>query len=179
VVASAGGDRGSNASRGAVSPNACGRDRYFRLRTSARRDDSLGAETMRRVSVNMSTPALFAEYPTPRDLAAAGPGEGRRAHRSTASSAPRPAACSEWRRRDEHTLRRRDQARISTNWMTLPGVGRKTAMSCGSGGIRLQGWTVDTQVGGWRAGVHQERGTSGRRSRCATSTAGAPESGAG
>jgi endonuclease III len=97
------------------------------------------------VRVNMVTPALFAKYPTPSDLANADPGELEDIIRSTgfyqnkAKSLIGMAAA----------LVEHFDSEVPTSLadlVTLPGVGRKTANVVRSVGFDLPGLPVDTHV---------------------------------
>ncbi len=97
-------------------------------------------------NVNSVTPALFARYPTPKDLAAADPAEVERlVHRTgffrakTRSLIGMAAAVEE-----------RFGGEVPTamaDLVTIPGVGRKTANVVRSVGFGLPGLPVDTHVG--------------------------------
>jgi endonuclease-3 len=95
--------------------------------------------------VNMVTPALFARYPTPADLAAADPDELEAIIRSTgffrskARSLIGMAAALEERFGGEVPAAMEDL-------VTLPGVGRKTANVVRSVAFDLPGLAVDTHV---------------------------------
>ena len=96
--------------------------------------------------VNQVTPALFARYPTPADLAAADPGELERLihstgfFRSKAKSLIGMAAALEERFGGEVPS-------AMEQLVTIPGVGRKTANVVRSVGLGLPGLPVDTHVG--------------------------------
>jgi endonuclease-3 len=96
--------------------------------------------------VNSVTPALFARYPTPADLAAADPGEVERLihptgfFRAKTRSLIGMAAALEERFRGEVPSAMEDL-------VTIPGVGRKTANVVRSVGFGLPGLPVDTHVG--------------------------------
>jgi endonuclease III len=96
--------------------------------------------------VNSVTPALFARYPTPADLAAADPAEVERIifptgfFRAKARSIVGMAAALEERFEGEVPSRMEDL-------VTLPGVGRKTANVIRSVGFGEPGLPVDTHVG--------------------------------
>ena len=95
----------------------------------------------------MVTPALFARYPTPADLAAADPCDGRGDHpldRLLPEQDEEPA--SAWRRPSSSasTARCRPRSRTSSR---CPGVGRKTANVVRSVAFDLPGLPVDTHVG--------------------------------
>ena len=97
-------------------------------------------------NVNRVTPALFARYPTPADLAAADPSELETLiyptgfFRSKARSLLGMAAALEERFGGEVPTAMADL-------VTLPGVGRKTANVVRSVGFGLPGLPVDTHVG--------------------------------
>src|SRR3954469_9442132 len=96
--------------------------------------------------VNMVTPAVFAEYPTPADLAAADPGRVEELVKSTGffraktKSLIGMAAGLEERFGGEVPHRMEDL-------VTLPGVGRKTANVIRSVAMDEPGLPVDTHVG--------------------------------
>ena len=96
--------------------------------------------------VNMVTPAVFARYPTPADLAAAEPGELEELirptgfYRNKARSLLGMAQAVE----DRHGGK---IPRTMTELAALPGVGRKTANVILSVGFDLPGLPVDTHVG--------------------------------
>ena len=96
--------------------------------------------------VNSVTPALFARYPTPADLAAADPEDVEKLifptgfYRAKARSILGLAAALEERFGGEVPTRREDL-------VTLPGVGRKTANVVRSVAFGLPGLPVDTHVG--------------------------------
>ncbi|MGH9178378.1 MAG: endonuclease III [Acidimicrobiales bacterium] len=96
--------------------------------------------------VNLVTPALFARYPTPADLAAADPGELERLihstgfFRSKARSLIGMAAALEGRFGGE-------VPGAMADLVTIPGVGRKTANVVRSVALGLPGLPVDTHVG--------------------------------
>jgi len=95
--------------------------------------------------VNMVTPALFAKYPTPADLAAADPTELEELIHSTGffrSKAKNLIGMA-------HAVEERYSGKIPTeidDFVTLPGVGRKTGNVVRSVWYRLPGLPVDTHV---------------------------------
>ncbi len=97
-------------------------------------------------AVNTVTPALFARYPTPADLAAADPAEVERLihptgfFRAKTRSLLGMAAALEERFGGEVPTAMEDL-------VTIPGVGRKTANVVRSVGFGLPGLPVDTHVG--------------------------------
>jgi endonuclease-3 len=97
-------------------------------------------------AVNSVTPALFARYPTPADLAAADPAEVEvLVHptgffRAKTRSLLGMAAALEERFGGDVPTRMEDL-------VTIPGVGRKTANVVRSVGFDLPGLPVDTHVG--------------------------------
>jgi len=109
-------------------------------------------------NVNKATPAVFALYPTPADLASADPTELERLvhstgfFRSKTKSLIGMAAALEDRFRGEVPTAMADL-------VTLPGVGRKTANVVRSVGFGLPGLPVDTHVGrlSRRLGLTTER----------------------
>jgi endonuclease-3 len=96
--------------------------------------------------VNMVTPAVFAAWPTPADLAAADPGvveeriKSIGLFRSKARALVGMSAALEERFGGEVPAAMEDL-------VTLPGVGRKTANVVRSVGFGLPGLPVDTHVG--------------------------------
>lgn len=96
--------------------------------------------------VNSVTPALFARYPTPADLADADPEDVEKLifptgfYRAKARSIMGLAAALESSFGGEVPTRREDL-------VTLPGVGRKTANVVRSVAFGLSGLPVDTHVG--------------------------------
>jgi endonuclease-3 len=96
--------------------------------------------------VNMVTPALFARYPTPADLAAADPLELEELIRSTG-----------FYRNKARSLLGMAEALVTrfdgevpgamADLVTIPGVGRKTANVVRSVALGLPGLAVDTHVG--------------------------------
>jgi len=96
--------------------------------------------------VNQVTPALFAAYPTPADLAAAHPDDVEKLifptgfFRAKTKSLLAMAAALEERYGGEVPAAMEDL-------VTLPGVGRKTANVVRSVGFRQPGLPVDTHVG--------------------------------
>ena len=95
--------------------------------------------------VNMVTPALFAKYPTPADLAAADPSELEEIVRSTGffrSKAKNLIGMAQ-------AVEERYSGKIPTeldDFVTLPGVGRKTGNVVRSVWYGLPGLPVDTHV---------------------------------
>jgi endonuclease-3 len=95
--------------------------------------------------VNMVTPALFARYPTPAELAAADPEELEDLIRSTGffrSKAKNLIGMA-------HAVQTRYDGEIPTelaDFVTLPGVGRKTGNVVRSVWYGLPGLPVDTHV---------------------------------
>ena len=95
--------------------------------------------------VNMVTPALFARYPTPADLAAADPTELEEIVRSTGffrSKAKNLIVMAQ-------AVEERYSGKIPTeldDFVTLPGVGRKTGNVVRSAWYGLPGLPVDTHV---------------------------------
>ena len=95
--------------------------------------------------VNMVTPALFARYPTPADLAAADPTELEELIHSTGffrSKAKNLIGMA-------HAVEERYSGKIPSeiaDFVTLPGVGRKTGNVVRSVWFGLPGLPVDTHV---------------------------------
>jgi endonuclease-3 len=97
------------------------------------------------VRVNLVTPALFATYPTPADLAAADPAEVEEIIRSTGFYRNKAKAIIGMAR----ALEERFDGQVPTKMadlVTLPGVGRKTANVVRSVAQGLPGLPVDTHV---------------------------------
>jgi endonuclease-3 len=97
------------------------------------------------VRVNMVTPALFAKYPTPRDLAEAVPSDVEDIVRSTGFYASKAKNLIGMAR----ALVDRFDGEVPTalgDLVTLPGVGRKTGNVVRSVGFDLPGLPVDTHV---------------------------------
>src|SRR4051812_38436881 len=96
--------------------------------------------------VNMVTPALFAAYPTPRDLAAADPAAVEETIRSTGFYQSKTRSLLGM----ANAIVERFGGDVPTTLeelVTIPGVGRKTANVVRSVGFGLPGLPVDTHVG--------------------------------
>lgn len=96
--------------------------------------------------VNKVTPAVFARYPTPADLAAANPSELEELIRSTGFFRSKAKNLIGMAR----VLDERFGGEVPTeleDLVTLPGVGRKTANVVRSVAFGLPGLPVDTHVG--------------------------------
>jgi endonuclease-3 len=96
--------------------------------------------------VNKTTPALFARYPTPGDLAEADPDEVEGLIRSTGFFRSKTRSLIGM----AQALEERFDGRVPTaleDLVTLPGVGRKTGNVVRSVGFGLPGLPVDTHVG--------------------------------
>ena len=96
--------------------------------------------------VNMVTPTLFAEYPTPADLAAADPADVERIIHPTGFFRSKTRSLVAM----ADALDQRYQGQVPNalaDLVTLPGVGRKTANVVRSVGFSLPGLPVDTHVG--------------------------------
>jgi endonuclease-3 len=114
------------------------------------------------VRVNLTTPALFAKYPTPEDLAAANPEDVEEIlkptgfYRAKTKSAIGLSAALRDRFGGEVPARLPDL-------VTLPGVGRKTANVVLGNAFGVPGITVDTHFGrlarrfGWTQSVEPEK----------------------
>jgi len=96
--------------------------------------------------VNMVTPALFARYPTPQDLAAANPSELEEIVRSTGFYQSKAKNLIGMARGVVDRFGG-DVPREMEDLVTLPGVGRKTANVVRSVVFDLPGLAVDTHVG--------------------------------
>jgi endonuclease-3 len=95
--------------------------------------------------VNMVTPALFERYPTPQALAAASPTEVEELVRSTGFYRNKTKSLIGM----AQTLVERFGGEVPTamsDWVTVPGVGRKTANVVRSVAQGLPGLPVDTHV---------------------------------
>jgi endonuclease III len=96
--------------------------------------------------VNKTTPALFARYPTPADLAEADPEEVEGLIHSTGFFRSKTKSLIGM----AQALEERFDGKVPTaleDLVTLPGVGRKTANVVRSVGFGLPGLPVDTHVG--------------------------------
>jgi len=96
--------------------------------------------------VNVVTPALFARYPGPAELAAADPGVVEELIRSTGFYANKTKSLLGM----AQAVVERFHGEVPTaleDLVTLPGVGRKTANVVRSVAFRLPGLPVDTHVG--------------------------------
>jgi endonuclease-3 len=96
--------------------------------------------------VNMVTPALFAKYPTPADLAAADPGAVEEIIKSTGFYANKTKSLLGM----ANALVDRFGGEVPTkldDLVTIPGVGRKTGNVVRSVAFGLPGLPVDTHVG--------------------------------
>jgi endonuclease-3 len=96
--------------------------------------------------VNMVTPALFAEYPTPADLAAADPTRVEELIRSTGFFRAKTRSIIGMAKAVEERFDG-EIPRELDDLVTLPGVGRKTANVVRSVAFDLPGLPVDTHVG--------------------------------
>ncbi|CAN5893313.1 endonuclease III [soil metagenome] len=95
--------------------------------------------------VNRVTPTLFSRYPTPEDLAAADPEEVQEIIRSTGFYRNKAKSLIGM----AHALVDRFDGEVPTqmaDWVTVPGVGRKTANVVRSVAQGLPGLPVDTHV---------------------------------
>ena len=96
--------------------------------------------------VNMVTPALFAAYPTPEDLAGAVPHELEEIVRSTGFYASKARSLLGMAQRLVEEYDSEVPGRMA-DLTSLPGVGRKTANVVRSVALDLPGLPVDTHVG--------------------------------
>jgi len=97
------------------------------------------------VRVNMVTPILFARYPTPEDLAHAAPGDVEEIVKSTGFYRNKAKSIIGM----ANALLERFDGEVPTrmsDWVTVPGVGRKTANVVRSVAQGLPGLPVDTHV---------------------------------
>lgn len=98
------------------------------------------------VRVNQVTPALFARYPTPADLAEAEPGEVEQLVHSTGFYRNKAKSIMGMARALEERFGGEVPGKMS-ELVTIPGVGRKTANVVRSVALDLPGLPVDTHVG--------------------------------
>lgn len=98
------------------------------------------------VRVNQVTPALFARYPTPADLAEADPGEVEQLVHSTGFYRNKAKSIMGMARALEERFDGEVPGKMS-ELVTIPGVGRKTANVVRSVALDLPGLPVDTHVG--------------------------------
>ena len=96
--------------------------------------------------VNQVTPALFARYPTPADLAVADPADVEAMVHSTGFFAQKTKSLLGMARELVDRFGGDVPTRLE-DLVTLPGVGRKTANVVRSVGFGLPGLPVDTHVG--------------------------------
>ena len=96
--------------------------------------------------VNQVTPALFARYPTPAELAGAEPAELERLIHSTGFFRSKARSLMGMARAIEERFGGEVPAAME-DLVTIPGVGRKTANVVRSVGFGLPGLPVDTHVG--------------------------------
>lgn len=96
--------------------------------------------------VNMVTPALFARYPTPHDLAEANPADVEEIVRSTGFYASKAKNLIGMARRVVDVYGGEVPTELD-DLVTLPGVGRKTGNVLRSVVFDLPGLAVDTHVG--------------------------------
>ena len=97
-------------------------------------------------NVNQVTPALFAAYPTPADLAAADPADVERIVHRTGFFRSKTKNLLGMARALEERFGGEVPARME-DLVTIPGVGRKTANVVLSVGMGRPGLPVDTHVG--------------------------------
>lgn len=97
-------------------------------------------------AVNAVTPALFARYPTPADLAAADPSEVERLVHQTGFFRAKTRSIIGMAAALEERFGGRVPTRME-DLVTIPGVGRKTANVVRSVAFGLPGLPVDTHVG--------------------------------
>ncbi|HET7719485.1 MAG TPA: endonuclease III [Acidimicrobiales bacterium] len=97
-------------------------------------------------AVNSVTPALFARYPTPADLAAADPAEVEKLIHPTGFFRAKTRSLLGMAAALEDRFGGRVPPAME-DLVTLPGVGRKTANVVRSVGFGLPGLPVDTHVG--------------------------------
>jgi endonuclease-3 len=98
------------------------------------------------VRVNMVTPALFAKYPTPEDLAAADPAVVEQIIKSTGFYRNKTKSIIGMANALVDRFGGEVPGRMS-DLVTVPGVGRKTANVVRSVALGLPGLPVDTHVG--------------------------------
>jgi endonuclease-3 len=97
------------------------------------------------VRVNLVTPALFARYPTPADLAAADPADVEELIRSTGFYRNKAKSIIGMAQALEERFGGQVPTRMA-DFVTIPGVGRKTANVVRSVAQGLPGLPVDTHV---------------------------------
>jgi endonuclease-3 len=97
------------------------------------------------VNVNKATPALFARYPTPEDLAAADPIEVEQLIQSTGFYRNKTKSIMGMAAALVERYHSQVPAKLS-DLVTLPGVGRKTGNVVRSVAMGLPGLPVDTHV---------------------------------
>jgi endonuclease-3 len=97
-------------------------------------------------AVNSVTPALFARYPTPGELAAADPGEVEKLIHPTGFFRAKTRSLLGMAAALEDRFGGQVPAAME-DLVTIPGVGRKTANVVRSVGFGLPGLPVDTHVG--------------------------------
>ncbi|MCU1352991.1 MAG: endonuclease [Acidimicrobiales bacterium] len=95
--------------------------------------------------VNMVTPTLFARYPTPEDLAHAAPDDVEEIIRSTGFYKNKTKSLIGMANRLVDAFDGEVPAKMA-DWLTVPGVGRKTANVVRSVAQGLPGLPVDTHV---------------------------------
>ena len=114
------------------------------------------------VRVNLTTPALFAKYPTPEDLAAANPEDVEQILKSTGFFRAKTRAVMGLSAALRDRFGGEVPGRLS-DLVTLPGVGRKTANVVLGNAFGVPGITVDTHFGrlarrfGWTASTEPEK----------------------
>lgn len=96
--------------------------------------------------VNMVTPALFAEYPAPGDLAAARPGDVERIIKSTGFFRSKAKSIIGMAQALVERFDGQVPSRLE-DLVTIPGVGRKTANVVRHVAFDEPGFPVDTHVG--------------------------------
>lgn len=97
------------------------------------------------VNVNKATPALFAKYPTPEDLAAADPLEVEQLVQSTGFYRNKTRSIIGMARALVERFHSQVPPKLS-DLVTIPGVGRKTGNVVRSVAMGLPGLPVDTHV---------------------------------
>jgi endonuclease-3 len=114
------------------------------------------------VRVNLTTPALFAKYPTPADLAAADPEDVERILKPTGFFRAKTRAVMGLSAALCDRFGGEVPGRLS-DLVTLPGVGRKTANVVLGNAFGVPGITVDTHFGrlarrfGWTTSLEPEK----------------------
>jgi endonuclease-3 len=114
------------------------------------------------IRVNLTTPALFAKYPTPEDLAAANPADVERILKPTGFFRAKTRSVLGLSAALVERFGGEVPGRLS-DLVTLPGVGRKTANVVLGNAFGVPGITVDTHFGrlarrfGWTTAIEPDK----------------------